>query len=69
MAVKISPAILILILSALAAPGVAQTPPPLPGGVCANLDAPRPPPPANPSGMPPLPTIIPPAILTLDGGH
>jgi hypothetical protein len=67
MAVKISQAILILF--ALAAPAVAQTPPPQPGGVLANPDAPSLPPPTNPSGVPPLPTIIPSTILTPGSGH
>ncbi|HUO01206.1 MAG TPA: hypothetical protein VMU31_00390 [Rhizomicrobium sp.] len=57
------------ILLALAAPAAAQTTPAAPGGILNNPEAPRPPPPANPSGLPPLPAIIPSTILTPGGGH
>ena len=55
------------VLLTLIPPAVAQTPPPSPGGVLNNPEAPRPPPPANPSGVPPL--ILPFTILTPGSGH
>ena len=64
---KISLAILILL--ALGVPAMAQTPPPAPGGILNNPDAPRPRQPANPSGMPPLPTIMPSTILIPGSGR
>jgi hypothetical protein len=67
MAIKTSLAILVLV--ALAVPAAAQIQPPAPGGVLNNPDAPRPPQPTNPSGVPPLPTIIPSTILTPGSGH
>ena len=67
MTIKISLAILILLGQAV--PASAQTPPPQPGGVLNNPDAPRPTPPSNPSGVPPLPTIIPSTILTPGSGR
>lgn len=52
-----------------ALPAGAQTPPPQPGDVLNNPDAPRLPPPTNPTGQPPLPTIIPSTILIPGSGH
>ena len=54
---------------ALMAPASAQTPPPSPGSVLANPEAPRPIQPVNPSGAPPLPSIIPPSILMPGSGR
>ncbi|HKD47430.1 MAG TPA: hypothetical protein VKB67_07070 [Rhizomicrobium sp.] len=54
---------------AAALPAKAQTAPPVPGSILNNPDAPRLPPPANPNGMPPLPTIIPSTILIPGSGH
>ena len=59
----------LLILLELAMPARAQTPPPQPGGVLNIPDAPHLPPPTNPAGQPPLPTIIPSTILTPGSGH
>jgi len=59
----------ILVLLALVGPAVAQTPPPQPGSVLTNPDAPHPPPPSNPSGVPPLPTVMPSTILTPGSGR
>ncbi|HEV7960067.1 MAG TPA: hypothetical protein VGP01_03480 [Rhizomicrobium sp.] len=59
----------LLVLLGLAVPAGAQTPPPAPGGVLNNPDAPPPPQPVNPTGQPPLPTIIPSTILTPGSGH
>lgn len=67
MRVKAPLASLVLLASTL--PSLAQTPPPQPASVLTNPEAPRTPPPANPSGMPPLPTIIPSTILTPGSGH
>ena len=67
MAVKLSLAILILMV--LAGPAMAQTQPPAPGGILNNPDAPKPPQPTNPSGVPPLPTIMPSTVLTPGSGH
>ena len=67
MAIKLSLAILVLL--ALVVPALAQTPPPAPGGVLGNPEAPRPTQPTNPSGLPPLPTIIPPSILMPGSGR
>lgn len=67
MAIKLSLAILLLLM--LAVPAMAQTEPPAPGGVLNNPDAPRPRQPTNPSGVPPLPTIIPSPILTPGSGR
>ena len=66
MAVKLSLAILVLL--ALVVPALAQTPPP-PGSVLTSPDTPRPAQPVNPSGTPPLPTIIPPSILMPGSGR
>lgn len=66
MAIKTSLAILVLL--ALTLPALAQNQP-MPGGVLTNPDAPRLPPPTNPTGVPPLPTIIPSTILTPGSGH
>jgi len=57
------------VLLALSVSAMAQTPPPPPGGVLNNPDAPPPPQPTNPSGAPPLPTIMPSTILTPGSGH
>jgi len=68
MAVKLSLAILVLLVSVV--PALAQTPPPPPPGtVLTNPDTPRPRQPVNPSGVPPLPTIIPPSILMPGSGR
>jgi hypothetical protein len=67
MAVRLSLAILVLLV--LVVPALAQTPPPSPGGALANPEAPRPTQPVNPSGVPPLPTIIPPSILMPGSGR
>ena len=65
---KIFPVILILLAPAVSA--FAQTPPPPPPGqILSNPEAPRPAPPANPSGVPPLPTFVPSTILTPGSGR
>ena len=67
MTLKTSLALLILLTPV--APALAQVPPPSPGGILSNPDAPRPSPPANPTGAPPLPTIMPSTILTPGSGR
>jgi hypothetical protein len=67
MSVKAPLALLALLAPAFSA--AAQTPPPQPGSVLTNPEAPKTPPPSNPSGVPPLPTIIPSTILTPGSGH
>lgn len=59
----------LLALLAFVPPARAQIPPPQPGGVLTNPEAPKAPPPVNPSGVPPLPAIIPSTILTPGSGH
>jgi hypothetical protein len=67
MAVRLS--LVIFVLLVLVVPALAQTPPPAAGGVLTNPEAPRPAQPANPSGVPPLPTILPPSILMPGSGR
>ncbi|MGH6828302.1 MAG: hypothetical protein ACREFW_05280 [Rhizomicrobium sp.] len=57
------------LMLAFTGPLRAQTPPPQPGSILTNPEAGRPKPPSNPSGVPPLPTIIPSTILTPGSGH